>query len=301
MEKIKGQRKLRSIFIQYLLIEIIGALLLAVAVVGLGFSVLLGHVQKQPRLAEADVEMWIQNSLEAGEILTEKLPEGVKIYIFNEEEIFSNLTAEEWKEFHEHLDASAMIPINSYIQAIDGSNVYRQYAMLGQRLMVKYQMEATYDAAGVERKIILFFGIALVVAEILWLVIITGLHARKIKRELQKLTLASVEIGNQNLDFQIEHSNIKEMEDAIESFEIMQNRTKEALEEMWRADKVRREKNIELAHRIKTALTVIRGNTELMLETTITEEQQGYLVVMRKHETEIINYVLDIVQDNDKR
>lgn len=136
MEKIKGQRKLRSIFIQYLLIEIIGALLLAVAVVGLGFSVLLGHVQKQPRLAEADVEMWIQNSLEAGEILTEKLPEGVKIYIFNEEEIFSNLTAEEWKEFHEHLDASAMIPINSYIQAIDGSNVYRQYAMLGQRLMV---------------------------------------------------------------------------------------------------------------------------------------------------------------------
>lgn len=301
MEKIKGQRKLRSIFIQYLLIEIIGALLLAVAVVGLGFSVLLGHVQKQPRLAEADVEMWIQNSLEAGEILTEKLPEGVKIYIFNEEEIFSNLTAEEWKEFHEHLDASAMIPINSYIQAIDGSNVYRQYAMLGQRLMVKYQMEATYDAAGVERKIILFFGIALVVAEILWLVIVTGLHARKIKRELQKLTLASVEIGNQNLDFQIEHSNIKEMEDAIESFEIMQNRTKEALEEMWRADKVRREKNIELAHRIKTALTVIRGNTELMLETTITEEQQGYLVVMRKHETEIINYVLDIVQDNDKR
>ena len=301
MEKIKGQRKLRSIFIQYLLIEIIGALLLAVAVVGLGFSVLLGHVQKQPRLAEADVEMWIQNSLEAGEILTEKLPEGVKIYIFNEEEIFSNLTAEEWKEFHEHLDASAMIPINSYIQAIDGSNVYRQYAMLGQRLMVKYQMEANYDAAGVERKIILFFGIALVVAEILWLVIITGLHARKIKRELQKLTLASVEIGNQNLDFQIEHSNIKEMEDAIESFEIMQNRTKEALEEMWRADKVRREKNIELAHRIKTALTVIRGNTELMLETTITEEQQGYLVVMRKHETEIINYVLDIVQDNDKR
>ena len=301
MEKIKGQRKLRSIFIQYLLIEIIGALLLAVAVVGLGFSVLLGHVQKQPRLAEADVEMWIQNSLEAGEILTEKLPEGVKIYIFNEEEIFSNLTAEEWKEFHEHLDASAMIPINSYIQAIDGSNVYRQYAMLGQRLMVKYQMEVTYDATGVERKIILFFGIALVVAEILWLVIITGLHARKIKRELQKLTLASVEIGNQNLDFQIEHSNIKEMEDAIESFEIMQNRTKEALEEMWRADKVRREKNIELAHRIKTALTVIRGNTELMLETTITEEQQGYLVVMRKHETEIINYVLDIVQDNDKR
>ena len=233
--------------------------------------------------------------------MTEKLPEGVKIYIFNEEEIFSNLTAEEWKEFHEHLDASAMIPINSYIQAIDGSNVYRQYAMLGQRLMVKYQMEATYDAAGVERKIILFSGIALVVAEILWLVIITGLHARKIKRELQKLTLASVEIGNQNLDFQIEHSNIKEMEDAIESFEIMQNRTKEALEEMWRADKVRREKNIELAHRIKTALTVIRGNTELMLETTITEEQQGYLVVMRKHETEIINYVLDIVQDNDKR
>ena len=301
MEKIKGQRKLRSIFIQYLLIEIIGALLLAVAVVGLGFSVLLGHVQKQPRLAEADVEMWIQNSLEAGEILTEKLPEGVKIYIFNEEEIFSNLTAEEWKEFHEHLDASAMIPINSYIQAIDGSNVYRQYAMLGQRLMVKYQMEATYDAAGVERKIILFFGIALVVAEILWLVIITGLHARKIKRELQKLTLASVEIGNQNLDFQIEHSNIKEMEDAIESFEIMQNRTKEALEEMWRADKVRREKNIELAHRIKTALTVIRGNTELMLETTISEEQQGYLEVMRKQETEIINYVLDIVQDNDKR
>lgn len=301
MEKIKGQRKLRSIFIQYLLIEIIGALLLAVAVVGLGFSVLLGHVQKQPRLAEADVEMWIQNSLEAGEILTEKLPEGVKIYIFNEEEIFSNLTVEEWKEFHEHLDASAMIPINSYIQAIDGSNVYRQYAMLGQRLMVKYQMEATYDAAGVERKIILFFGIALVVAEILWLVIVTGLHARKIKRELQKLTLASVEIGNQNLDFQIEHSNIKEMEDAIESFEIMQNRTKEALEEMWCADKVRREKNIELAHRIKTALTVIRGNTELMLETTITEEQQGYLVVMRKHETEIINYVLDIVQDNDKR
>ncbi|MBQ6995029.1 MAG: hypothetical protein IJN64_11165 [Lachnospiraceae bacterium] len=301
MEKIRGQRKLRSIFIQYLLFEIIGALLLAVVIGVFGFSVLLGHVQKQPRLAEADVEMWIQNSLEAGEILTEKLPENVKVYIFNEEEIFNNLTAEEWKEFQEHLDAAAMIPNNSYIQAIDGSNVYRQYAMLGRRIMVKYQMEATYDVMGVEKKIILFFGIALVVAEILWLVIATGLHARKIRRELQKLTLASVEIGNQNLDFQIEHSNIKEMEDAIESFEIMKNKTKETLEEMWRADKVRCEKNIELAHRIKTALTVIRGNTELMLETPISEEQQGYLETMRKHETEIINYVLDIVQDNDNK
>ena len=301
MEKIKRQRKLRSIFIQYLLMEIIGTLLLAVVIWLIGFLILISHVQKQAKQVESELEIWVQDSLEAEDFLLDELPKDVKVYIFNEEEIFSNLNADERKEFQEHLDETAIIPNNSYIQVIDGSNVYREYALLGQRIMVKYQMEATYDAVGFEKKLFLVCSIVLVVGEILWLTLITGLHARKIRRELHKLTIASIEIGNQNLDFEIEHSKIKEIEDAIDSFEIMQNKTKETMEDMWRVDKKRRDNNIEFAHRIKTALTIIRGNTELMLETTVTDEQLGYLETMRKHETEIINYVLDIVNDNEDR
>lgn len=75
---------------------------------------------------------------------------------------------------------------------------------------------------------------------------------------------ATKEISEQNLDFEVGHSNIKEFEDVLCSFSSMKDNLKSSLEKQWNAEKLQREQIAALAHDLKTPLTVIQGNADLI-------------------------------------
>ena len=62
----------------------------------------------------------------------------------------------------------------------------------------------------------------------------------------------------------------------LHSFSDMKNNLKSSLEKQWRAEQLQREQIAALAHDLKTPLTVIQGNIDLINETELDDEQRLY-------------------------
>ena len=107
-------------------------------------------------------------------------------------------------------------------------------------------------------------------------VILTSRFSKKLRLQLNPLFEATAEISAQNLDFNVGHSNVKEFEDVLLSFSNMKNSLKKALEQQWKMEQMQKEQIAALAHDLKTPLTVIQGNIDLISETRLDDEQKTY-------------------------
>ena len=111
---------------------------------------------------------------------------------------------------------------------------------------------------------------------ILVCLLLTTRFAKKLRLQLVPLFEATSEVAKQNLDFEVGHSNIKEFEDVLISFSHMKESLKASLEQQWKAEQMQKEQIAALAHDLKTPLTVIQGNADLISETELDEEQRLY-------------------------
>ncbi len=107
-------------------------------------------------------------------------------------------------------------------------------------------------------------------------VLLTAGFVKKIRRQLVPLFEATSEVAKQNLDFEVGHSSIQEFEEVLQSFSNMKDGLKTSLEQQWKAEQMQREQIAALAHDLKTPLTIIRGNADLISETELDEEQRLY-------------------------
>ena len=105
---------------------------------------------------------------------------------------------------------------------------------------------------------------------------LTTRFAKKLRLQLVPLFEATSEVAKQNLDFEVGHSNIKEFEDVLISFSHMKESLKASLEQQWKAEQMQKEQIAALAHDLKTPLTVIQGNADLISETELDAEQRLY-------------------------
>ena len=106
--------------------------------------------------------------------------------------------------------------------------------------------------------------------------LLTARFAKNLRLQLVPLFEATSEVAKQNLDFEVGHSNIKEFEDVLISFSHMKESLKASLENQWKAEQMQKEQIAALAHDLKTPLTVIQGNADLISETELDEEQCLY-------------------------
>ena len=123
------------------------------------------------------------------------------------------------------------------------------------------------------------------------IITITLIWAKKISKELNPLLEASEEIGKQNLDFQVKKSNVQEFNAILDSLEKMKVGLSESLRTNWREEEKKRNQISALSHDIKTPISIIKGNSELLGETNLTEEQQTYLNYIRKNTSRIDKYI----------
>lgn len=89
---------------------------------------------------------------------------------------------------------------------------------------------------------------------------------KKISMQLRVILDATREVAGQNLDFEVGHSNVKEFEEILNSFSDMKNNLKHSLQEQWRVQREQKEQLAALAHDLKTPLTVVQGNLDLLEE-----------------------------------
>lgn len=122
-------------------------------------------------------------------------------------------------------------------------------------------------------------------------VILTAKFAKNMRVQLSPLFEATRQVAGQNLDFEVGHSKIKEFEDVLCSFANMKDNLKISLEKQWHAEQLQREQIAALAHDLKTPLTVIQGNIDLISETELDEEQKLYARYITESSEQMFTYI----------
>ncbi|WEV37522.1 HAMP domain-containing sensor histidine kinase [Lactobacillus sp. ESL0677] len=106
------------------------------------------------------------------------------------------------------------------------------------------------------------------------LLVTTILLKNKLVKSVNLFRQVGESITKQDLDFKIPHSNIKEFEHALNTMAEMQLALKESLISKWAQEQSQQQEISALSHDLKTPLTVIQGNSELLLEDDNLTEQQ---------------------------
>jgi len=124
---------------------------------------------------------------------------------------------------------------------------------------------------------------------------LTTSFAKKLRLQLVPLLEATSEVAKQNLDFEVGHSSIKEFEDVLISFSHMKESLKASLEQQWKAEQMQKEQIAALAHDLKTPLTVIQGNADLISETELDEEQHLYAEYISSSSEQMQLYIRTLI------
>lgn len=118
-------------------------------------------------------------------------------------------------------------------------------------------------------EIVLF--ILLFVAEVIFL---SRSFGKSLSKEMMILKKVTDKIQKEDLDFQVEQSKIKEVNEVLTSLVKMKDELNHSLRTQWNMETNRREQIAALAHDIKTPLTILRGNAELLNESMLDSNQK---------------------------
>lgn len=266
-----GVRKLRTVFMKYALFLALGVFLtIFVNMAVYLFGVEMGFVYPLNRVS-AEIET-ARGSLQSADQITEnEIPPLCEYALFTKEgnyvggSLDQEETASVWTMCIENNQTSG----RPYLYAvIDRDN---------EILILRYRMTSQFSHPLLHRifpsaDLVL---IAVIILEILLLLIVLScLYGKYLGSKMGKLLTVVRKIEQQDLNFGVEKSQIYEIDLTLDALDHMKQALKKSLTEQWQADKMRQEKISALAHDLKTPLTIIRGNTELLYDTDLTAEQQ---------------------------
>lgn len=137
--------------------------------------------------------------------------------------------------------------------------------------------------------------ILMIINSLAVIIFITAKFAKNLRVQLKPIFEATTEVAEQNLDFEIGHSKIKEFEDILLSFGNMKKKLKVSLEQQWKTEQVQKEQIAALAHDLKTPLTIIQGNAELICEADPNAEQSLYAKYILKSSKQMQTYIKTLI------
>lgn len=171
-------------------------------------------------------------------------------------------------------------------------------------VLVAYDLKPFYKSPWMQKnlpQINILLLTLLIIFCFISIITITLIWAKKISKELNPLLEASEEIRKQNLDFQVKKSNVQEFNVILESLEKIKLGLSESLRTNWREEEKKRNQISALSHDIKTPVSIIKGNSELLGETKLTEEQETYLNYIRKNTSRIDKYIETLMLVNKSK
>lgn len=186
-----------------------------------------------------------------------------------------------------NIDKEKIDRVISYVKSVDkvdngiGNKEYLyQIDRKDGYLVLKYTLESRYNSDKLNDVLpnpeSLLLGIG-IIAEMITIIVVAIYYANKLGKNLMPLVTATEKIKENNLDFDIERSKVKEFNKVLDTLGDLKVELKNSLEEQWRVEESKKEQVSSLAHDIKTPITIIRGNSELLLESDLEEDQEMYL------------------------
>lgn len=291
-----GPHSLKTVFIQYLLWLVAATVGLVVVTL-----VLLGILVNSGLMLKADyMEQWLDRHMEqisgAKKVTRELIPEGIEYAVYDRtthgflygsiketkaQEIMAAVLKGEWYS-------------GGFLGFSFGAEYYKVIWREGEFCIAVYPIAMQYPSAFLRKHLpppewisLLIFILTLLVV----ILMISSWFGRKISRNLKHLQQSAEQIQNGKLDFSVTYSGIQEIDSVLHSFDRMRYELKDSLERQWRVEQAGKEQTSALAHDIKTPLTIIRGNAELLAELNPHGEPQEYIGYILKSTAQIDRYV----------
>ena len=294
--ELKGKKSLRNIFIRYFIyFSLLTAGLIFLYVISYGVMLNKG-VLRPANYLEKEIESNRNTILESDTVTKDMIPEscGYGVYTEAGKLISGDFTSKEADTYWTAMQANQNVAW--------GTKYYKVFYRSNEICIVSYTLIAQFSNPILSK----YFGNAEIWTGILFIFIFIGeillLSARFGKyfsKEIKNLMLVSEKIRAYDLNFETAHSDIREIEEVIGSLNQMKIALRDSLEKQWNMEKSRKDQISALAHDIKTPLTIIKGNAELINEVCKDESQLKYNNYIVNSSSEIEHY-LKVLMDMTK-
>ncbi|MGL5245487.1 MAG: sensor histidine kinase [Sarcina sp.] len=284
--KNKKEITLYNIFLRYLVsFCVLTALLLFLVVsifaVALNIGVLLPANYAQNQLEEVRKELTDNNQFNESKM---KYPYKYGFYDNNFKLISSNFSKKQLEESNKYLEG----------KKFKTNKVYTKIDLKDGICILSYDIKAHFSSEYWNNIfphpeimcIVLFFVLFIIMC-----IILIRNFGKSLSKELYILKQSTERIMEQDLDFEIVPTNVKEFNSVLTSIDNMKSALKESLETQWQSEQKKKEQISALAHDIKTPLTIIKGNAELLSESEFLNEHGEYVNFIIKNADKIEKYI----------
>lgn len=290
MGRIKKSSNLSSVFMRYVLV-MLGSLVVFGASIYLILYILVytGFVYPA-NFAEQRIQEAYDTILNADEVTKDMIPPLCHYIIFSKdgEKKQGNLS--------EQYEQIAREVANG--KKASGEYFYKVISRREECVVLQYSLTPQYRSAFLREHFIgpqNVMSIIIVLGAIAIIIFPSIRFGKKIRKQMKPVLNAIEQIKNQNLEYEVLRSGIKEFDDCLAAIDEMSHALKESLEEQWSAEQKKNMQMSALAHDIKTPLTIVKGNTELLLETELTKEQKNNVNYVLNATTQIQNYIQELI------
>ena len=152
---------------------------------------------------------------------------------------------------------------------IIGSNIFKAYTRGNRQLVIRYRVNVIFANEKLYKIFENFEWGYIVFILMIWFFEFALLLIRSsniLKREIYKIAMANDNISQMNLDYEREHSKYKEIDGVLRSIDVLAENLKKSLGEQWDMQVKQKELVEQLTHDIRTPITLIKGNLELLKE-----------------------------------
>ena len=295
LKKLKLKRKsktksLKQIFLMYLLKFCIGViltifLLIAILMVGLQFGWIIpaNYVENvlnesAEYLKEYDSYEWIPKSCEYA-VYTVRGE--LKEYTGSKEH-----AVQSWKDYEEGFRSRGRF----YYYVIENEE---------EICIVRYRVLPAYNNERLNQMLPNPFFCFVLVFMVLFLVeaiTLANRYTKKVTKELNVVKTVTENIQMNQLDFSMDFTQIQELNEILDSLNHMKEELKTSLRSQWNLEEMKKRQIQALGHDIKTPLTILYGNAELLEETELDEEQNSYQEKIVTSAEEIETYLNELLE-----
>ena len=295
MEKRRERRPgLTALFWRYL-ITTGGVLLLLIILWWMGLTMLLRQGFVRPASTAADQVSGVVQKLESGEITPAEIPYYYRWALFDAGQV-----VDEGNMNGRFLDyAKAAIAGDSAPQGM----LYSQYHRIarlpgGLTCVVQYDYSMPYGSPELQNRLPEFQTCATVVLALACLLagaVSTRHFAGLLRRDAALLTAATHAIAQQRLDAPLTgRARVRELGETLAAMEQLREHLARSLERQWAMEQQRRLELAALTHDLKTPLTLISGNAELLQEDNLPPAQREMVETILRSTTRLQDYVAQL-------
>jgi len=238
----------------------------------------------EPREVEKSVEKWIADSIVSNELDPSSFPQDAGCIITDEggNEVFASFAGDEKKlrkYAEEHPTGESRI--------LKGQDIYIRFEIGTEAAYVHYSLEVKNEYMILALILVLF---------VLEVMVPTVILIRRMKRAIHKVEERAEELKAHDLSGESISTGVRELDEISAAMDDLKKSLSESLESKWRDEVKTRSEMAQIAHDLKTPLTIIRGNADLLMENTDNEEDIESLGIIIESAEKITRSILEILE-----